>query len=147
MTYWKPDTCNCAFEVADWDNSIATTVHNCPFHQGMTNNIHFQNVYHGENKLKNEVISETQKIIPTLLETAPDTVKKQIDFDVSGNALVTDVITPGETKLRDGVEHVWSFDQDRKLHITIQGISKSEETAIEAGLQAKFQNVKFVKNG
>jgi hypothetical protein len=72
MTYWSPDSCGCVLKLdfpegMPWENATEeqiTAMNVCEHHQAMEPLAHFQQVYLGENKPRNDLVLHIQNTFP-----------------------------------------------------------------------------------
>lgn len=125
-TIWRPDTCGCAL-IYTWDSSVplASRVHTpaeqftkadgtvikaerCAIHAALLNTTTHHVTVGNENSLKNNTFTQLEKSLPTLLDP------------VTGN-------------LRSGVA-IFSWDQNRKLIITLNGLTAPQKSAVQTAV-------------
>ncbi len=129
---WQPDTCGCVLEYT-WDDAEnqSTRVHTptrivkaCPAHISMGKDAHYSKVL-DENQRKN-------KAHGLILESMPELVDEVVLDDGSK-----------VKKLKNGIEFKFAFDANRKLQISLTGITSKHKTDIQALVQAKLGSSKI----
>lgn len=137
ITRWSPDTCECVIEY-EWDDSVPedqrthtpkTFVNICDAHKNLAQLASRFDQVTDENQTKNFVLGELIDSVPEIREEVTDNEGKT------------------HYELKRGVKYEWSFDQDRKLEVSLRGVdlSTAKKTAITNLLNQKFPNKAILK--
>lgn len=121
-TTWRPDTCDCTLHVNnDWLALNDQAQHSrCALHQNLTNQELFQQVYHKENKLRNETFNALKENHPDLFEHFVKLGSKEIIInDKSQPVLDALGLADSEFESRFKEGHSIDFDEDRKIVVTL----------------------------
>lgn len=127
-TRWKPDTCGCVFEY-DWDadlpeservHTLSNIVKGCGSHADHSGSAKMEAVLE-ENQRKNQSFGIIM-----------DSDEAFVSTDTEGNR------TPNLKKLH------WSWDSNRNLLITADGITTNSKNTIQAALNTQFGSGKIV---
>lgn len=141
---WRPATCGCVIEEKYLDNVLTGErryITKCEFHESSNDpNVEVMQ----EQWILRDAQIKSFEAAPALLVQEPDLRKWELQ-EVKGDIVFAEVVTPGQQKLRDGVEFFWMFDSNRKLHTTFTGIDAAEKQAIEDKLSAELPNIGFIK--
>jgi hypothetical protein len=120
VTQWSPDTCGCILKY-EWDDTVPAeqrshtvveVVKKCKAHEKETKITDCYTKVKAENQLKNITLKQ-------ILDDLPADLKKTV--------VNSDGVSVDDYKK----EPTWSFDEDRKLHVKIEGLKEEDKLACE----------------
>jgi hypothetical protein len=140
---WQPDTCKCILEFGDGGNSgTPIKADKCGIHAKLSLE-ELGNVIRDENTAKNRAMM-VATLSPSVIYTLNEDEKRQL-------RMLQRIQNPGTklTDIPDKIQHPdkeadWSFDENRKIILSLSGYTREEKTAIEAEIEEKIGGDKII---